>query len=69
MINYIAFFMLVALYAKWIFVLCYYPVMSLAAFGKRVSNVSLSYICCFPLRVAEHFLRFGGGDLSSSKSR
>lgn len=55
------------LYAKWIFCVLFYPLMALSAMGYRVSNEKLAYALRFPLRVAEHFLRFGGVDMSYSK--
>ena len=48
------------LYAKWIFCILYYPLMALGAMGQRASNRKVSYALRFPMKVAEHFLRFGG---------
>lgn len=56
--------LVLVLYAKWIFCVLYYPLMALGALGQSTSNRKLSYVLRFPLRVAEHFLRFGGADLS-----
>lgn len=52
--------LVLVLYAKWIFCVLYYPLMALGALGQSTSNRKLSYVLRFPLRVAEHFLRFGG---------
>lgn len=52
------------LYLKWFFVILLYPIMALSAIGFRQSNRKSRKILQFPLRVAEHFLRFGGVDLS-----
>ena len=49
------------LYAKWIFCILYYSLMALGAMGQRASNRKVSYALRFPMKVAEHFLRFGGG--------
>ncbi len=49
------------LYIKWFFVILLYPIMALSAIGFRQSNRKSRKILQFPLRVAEHFLRFGGG--------
>lgn len=62
MILYIVLFLAVLfLYLKWLFVILFYPLMALSAIGARQSNQRKKKILCFPLRVAEHFLRFGGG--------
>lgn len=53
--------LILVLYAKWIFCAMFYPLMAFSAMGHRVSNRKVAYVLCFPLRVAEHFLRFGGG--------
>lgn len=55
------------LYAKWIFCAMFYPLMAFSAMGHRVSNRKVAFVLCFPLRVAEHFLRFGGVDMSCSR--
>ena len=49
------------LYAKWIFCVLYYPLMAMGAVGQNASNRKLAYVLRFPMRVVEHFLRFGGG--------
>ena len=49
------------LYLKWFFAVLFYPLMALSALGSRQSNPKIKKIMRFPLRVAEHFLRFGGG--------
>lgn len=48
------------IYLKWLFVILFYPLMALSAIGTRQSNQRKKKILRFPLRVAEHFLRFGG---------
>lgn len=52
------------LYVKWIFCVLYYPLMAMGAVGQNASNRKLAYVLRFPMRVVEHFLRFGGVDLS-----
>lgn len=49
------------LYLKWFFAILFYPFMALSVLGSRQSNPKIKKIMRFPLRVAEHFLRFGGG--------
>ena len=48
------------LYLKWFFAILFYPLMAFSALGSRQSNLKIKKIMRFPLRVAEHFLRFGG---------
>lgn len=48
------------LYGNWIFLMFYYPLMVLGAMGSKEKNRKKAYLLCFPLRVTEHFLRFGG---------
>lgn len=48
------------LYLKWFFAILFYPFMALSVLGSRQSNPKIKKIMRFPLRVAEHFLRFGG---------
>ena len=48
------------LYLKWFFAILFYPFMALSALGSRQSNPKIKKIMRFPLRVAEHFLRFRG---------
>ena len=48
------------LYLKWFFAILFYPLMALSALGSRQSNPKIKKIMRFPLRVAEHFLRFRG---------
>ena len=52
---------LLLLCGKWIFTIVYYPLMSLSAYGNRCNNVAARKAFTLPLRVCEHFLRFGGG--------
>lgn len=49
------------LYSKWIFCAFFYPLMAFNVMGARSKNAKVAYLLHFPLRVAEHFLRFGGG--------
>lgn len=49
------------LYGNWIFLMFYYPLMVLGAMGSKERNRKKAYLLCFPLRVTEHFMRFGGG--------
>ena len=51
------------LYLKWFFAILFYPLMAFSALGCRQSNPKIKKIMRFPLRVAEHFLRFGGGQI------
>lgn len=55
------------LYLKWFFAILFYPLMALSALGSRQSTPKIKKIMRFPLRVAEHFLRFGGADSCSFK--
>lgn len=48
------------LYGNWIFLMFYYPLMVLGAIGSKEKSRKKAYLLCFPLRVTEHFLRFGG---------
>lgn len=48
------------LYLKWFFAFLFYPLMALSALGSSQSNPKIKKIMRFPLRMAEHFLRFGG---------
>lgn len=57
------------LYLKWFFDILFYPLMALSALGSRQSNPKIKKIMRFPLHVAEHFQRFGEGDLHYSKSQ
>lgn len=57
------------LYGNWIFLMFYYPLMMLGAMGSKEKSRKKAYLLCFPLRVTEHFLRFGGADLHYSKSQ
>lgn len=57
------------LYGNWIFLMFYYPLMMLGAMGSKEKSRKKAYFLCFPLRVTEHFLRFGGADLHYSKSQ
>ena len=56
------------LYGNWIFLMFYYPLMVLGAIGSKEKSRKKAYLLCFPLRVTEHLLRFGRGDLHYSKS-
>lgn len=53
--------LLLLICSRWIFIVLFYPIMAIAAIGHRCENRAMSYILRFPLRVVEHFLRFGGG--------
>lgn len=53
--------LVILLYAKWIFCVLYYPLMAMGAVGQNASNRKLAYVLRFPMKVVEHFLRFGGG--------
>lgn len=68
MINYIILLLLLALCFKAIVAMVIYPMMFLSVVGKRQKAGAVKMVLCFPLRVVEHFLRFGGADSSCSKS-
>ena len=57
------------LYGNWIFLMFYYPLMVLGAMGSKEKNRKKAYLLCFPLRVPEHFLRFGGGQICTIPNR
>ena len=61
MINYIILLLLLALCFKAIVAMVIYPMMFLSVVGKRQKAGAVKMVLCFPLRVVEHFLRFGGG--------
>lgn len=65
MIRFLLFLTVVVLllYAKWIVCLLLYPLMAMNAIGDRIKQDKVSWGLRFPLRVVEHFLRFGGADL------
>ena len=46
---------------KWVICMILYPIIVLSALEKKVSNERMKKFLCFPLKVVEHFLRYGGG--------
>lgn len=61
MTQYIILFLLLVLYSKAIVAACLYPLMFLSAYGKRRCRGVLRTVYCFPLRVVDHIMHFGGG--------
>ena len=54
-------FLVLLLYIKWIFIILYYPILSIAAYGNSISkNKRLAYWLQFPKKVIEYFFRSGG---------
>ena len=45
---------------KWVICMILYPIIVLSALEKKVSNERMKKFLCFPLKVVEHFLRYGG---------
>ena len=50
----------VVVLSKWLICIILYPIIALAALGNREADDSLKWFLCFPLKVVEHFLRYGG---------
>jgi acetyltransferase-like isoleucine patch superfamily enzyme len=50
----------VVVLSKWLICIILYPIIALAALGNREADGSLKKFLCFPLKVVEHFLRYGG---------
>lgn len=50
----------VVVLSKWLICIILYPIIALAAFGNREADDSLKKFLSFPLKVVEHFLRYGG---------
>ena len=50
----------VVVLSKWLICIILYPIIALAAFGNREADDSLKKFLYFPLKVVEHFLRYGG---------
>lgn len=50
----------VVVLSKWLICIILYPIIALAALGNREADDSLKKFLCFPLKVVEHFLRYGG---------
>lgn len=46
--------------SKWIICIILYPIIVLAALGNRAADDSLKKFLCYPRKVVEHFLRYGG---------
>lgn len=50
----------VVVLSKWLICIILYPIMVLAALGNREADDSLKKFLCYPRKVVEHFLRYGG---------
>lgn len=50
----------VVVLSKWLICIILYPIIALAASRNREADDSLKKFLCFPLKVVEYFLRYGG---------
>lgn len=53
----------VVVLSKWLICIILYPIIVLAALGNREADDSLKKFLCYPRKVVEHFLRYGGGEV------
>lgn len=50
----------VVVLSKWLICIILYPIIVLAALGNREADDSLKKFLCYPRKIVEHFLRYGG---------